>query len=506
LTQSDPFIFGSPLFHKNLRTSLTISTKHLPFEARLQYLISTYFVTVWLLQKGYLRRLGLLLHGITASILPPQSIAINMSSQVPLKLLGISPSRWTRSNLRIMLDRYGQTYQQEASRNELIHTLGILAVERGLDRDDRLALFGAKGALINGTALPPLKPLVHQSYNAEGAQPEAVVTGAKRSAPHQPTTESRAEKRRHLATQTAATYNTVSNEPSTSAQKPARAFDSAIKPSTETQATVPAALSVQYCAVCFESITTDDKPHRTVTSTCQHEIDTCHQCLATSISTQLSDKMWDQIGCPSCGERLTSDDVQVWAAKQTRERYFTYPVQCQRQLLTATFRYNDLALEAYLTSSPQFQRCRHPGCESGGFYDSCPDDRIVCESCAGLTCIQCDIVWDTSHSCVDVATRRAEDVVHTRQEAQTSEYLSKETRDCNNCGSHHEKIGGCDHMKCRSYALSAIRSSNLLLGPKCEYEYCWVCLADWKAIKQYGNAHHLPDCRYNTANLRGNEI
>ncbi len=430
----------------------------------------------------------------------------DQTAHVPSKLLGINSTSWNRSNLRIMLDRYGQTYQQKASRNELVHTLGILAGERGLDRVDRLALFGAKGALINGTALPPLKPLVHQSYDVEGAQPEAVVTGAKRSAPHQPATEKREEKRRHLATQPAAIYNTVPNEPSTSAQNPARAFDSAIKPSTQTQATVPAAGSVQDCAVCFESITTEDKPHRTVTSTCQHEIDTCHQCLTTSISTQLSDKMWDQIDCPSCGERLTSDDVQVWADKQTCERYFTYPVRCQRQPLTATFRYNDLALEAYLTSSPQFQRCRHPGCESGGFYDSCPNDRIVCESCAGLTCIQCDIVWHTRHSCVDVATLRAEDEVHTRQEAQSLEYLCKKTKNCPNCGCHHEKIGGCDHMKCRSYALSAIRSSNLLLGPKCDYEYCWVCLADWKAIKQYGNAHHLPDCRYNTANLRGNEI
>lgn len=114
------------------------------------------------------------------------------------------------------------------------------------------------------------------------------------------------------------------------------------------------------------------------------------------------------------------------------------------------FRYNNLAFEAYLASSQQFQHCRHPGCDSGGSYDPNQTQWTLCEVYAGRTCVQCDLIWDDGHSCVDVAARRAANEVRSGQEAATLEYLSKETKDCPKCGYHTEKSGGCDHMRCES--------------------------------------------------------
>lgn len=31
---------------------------------------------------------------------------------------------------------------------------------------------------------------------------------------------------------------------------------------------------------------------------------------------------------------------------------------------------------------------------------------------------------------------------------------------------------------------------------KCKYEFCWVCLASYSAIRKKGNRQHKPDCFY----------
>ena len=37
--------------------------------------------------------------------------------------------------------------------------------------------------------------------------------------------------------------------------------------------------------------------------------------------------------------------------------------------------------------------------------------------------------------------------------------------------------------------------------PGCGHEFCWVCLADYRAILRRGNDRHAPACRYHTDNL-----
>lgn len=50
-------------------------------------------------------------------------------------------------------------------------------------------------------------------------------------------------------------------------------------------------------------------------------------------------------------------------------------------------------------------------------------------------------------------------------DSETANYISAHTKDCPKCHICIEKNGGCNHMQC--YA--------------CKYDFCWMCLGDWKS-------------------------
>lgn len=51
------------------------------------------------------------------------------------------------------------------------------------------------------------------------------------------------------------------------------------------------------------------------------------------------------------------------------------------------------------------------------------------------------------------------------KDAETGNWLAKNTKDCPKCGTLIEKNGGCNHMTCRVVS--------------CRHEFCWVCLGPW---------------------------
>ena len=76
----------------------------------------------------------------------------------------------------------------------------------------------------------------------------------------------------------------------------------------------------QLCKVCLESFEMEQFPGRKLTLACNHEATVCQSCLATSISIQLSSKMWDQINCPDCGAGLEHQDIKEFADEETFQR------------------------------------------------------------------------------------------------------------------------------------------------------------------------------------------
>lgn len=50
-------------------------------------------------------------------------------------------------------------------------------------------------------------------------------------------------------------------------------------------------------------------------------------------------------------------------------------------------------------------------------------------------------------------------------DSETANYISAHTKDCPKCHICIEKNGGCNHMQCYT----------------CKYDFCWMCLCDWKS-------------------------
>ena len=74
------------------------------------------------------------------------------------------------------------------------------------------------------------------------------------------------------------------------------------------------------CNVCCESQSSTLFPSRSPTSTCKHSLEVCCLCLKKSIAEQMDQRMWDQIDCPMCPERMGFFDVKEFADTVTFEK------------------------------------------------------------------------------------------------------------------------------------------------------------------------------------------
>ena len=75
------------------------------------------------------------------------------------------------------------------------------------------------------------------------------------------------------------------------------------------------------CQICYETPPGPSFPQRAPSSKCEHDANVCLACLASSITQQMDQKIWDQIACPVCPERLGFFDVKEFADIATFEKY-----------------------------------------------------------------------------------------------------------------------------------------------------------------------------------------
>lgn len=74
------------------------------------------------------------------------------------------------------------------------------------------------------------------------------------------------------------------------------------------------------CIICTEEFTSELPPPPWITLTCLHQPSVCTPCMQRSISSDLQNKLWNQIKCPECDSSLIYEDIQRLADAETFAR------------------------------------------------------------------------------------------------------------------------------------------------------------------------------------------
>ena len=68
------------------------------------------------------------------------------------------------------------------------------------------------------------------------------------------------------------------------------------------------------CGVCWDQVAVDEIIQGKLVDECEHEADICRNCIIQSITAQLDYRLWNQITCPLCPAKLSSDVVEKYAS------------------------------------------------------------------------------------------------------------------------------------------------------------------------------------------------
>lgn len=158
------------------------------------------------------------------------------------------------------------------------------------------------------------------------------------------------------------------------------------------QRTPPEVLSGSLeCAVCTDTKPVTDFPRAAITKTCAHAPTTCTACVAASIRSDLSTKLWSEVRCPECRAPLDYDDVQRYADADSRERY------------------QALSLRHLLSEEDNFVWCAAAGCGYGQVHvGGAASPIVVCARCGARSCFAHRVAWHGSMGCDEYDALRAD--------------------------------------------------------------------------------------------------
>ncbi|GAA6039888.1 hypothetical protein JCM8097_006784 [Rhodosporidiobolus ruineniae] len=198
------------------------------------------------------------------------------------------------------------------------------------------------------------------------------------------------------------------------------------------------------CEVCYD----DSATKETLALSCDHRF--CKDCYAQYITSKVQDEGESRrIQCmgKDCNVIVDERTVELLVPPDVLSRY--------RTLLNRT----------YVDDSPSLAWCPAPNCEYA-IRCSVPArsldvtiPTVVC-ACGHVFCFGCGLDGD-HRPCVCPITRRW--MKKCKDDSETSNWISANTKECTKCHSTIEKNGGCNHMTCK----------------KCKWEFCWVCMGPW---------------------------
>ncbi len=222
----------------------------------------------------------------------------------------------------------------------------------------------------------------------------------------------------------------------------------------------------QTCQVCY-----DEKSSRHFRSISNHKChqlnrSICDECIYQHIQQAFQNILTDDVRCPEldCGIKYEYDTVKNILHSNDNIKLFN--------------RYDQFLVRLHLEQMDEFIWCSNPKCAMGQLNDGGDSNNIVtCIRCRQKTCFTHKIAWHQGLTCEEY------DLTIDNNLQSSLQWITQNTKECPNCHFRIEKNDGCDHMTCI----------------KCQYEFCWSCLADFNHIRQDGNHRHDPNCKHYAA-------
>lgn len=121
-------------------------------------------------------------------------------------------------------------------------------------------------------------------------------------------------------------------------------------------------------------------------------------------------------------------------------------------------RYDNYYVRNFIEQSKHMKYCPAARCDRVAVGSGVVTIRCVC---ANPFCFRCGEEAHEPCSCAQLA----EWTQKCQNESETANWILANTRKCPKCSTRIEKNQGCNHMTCS----------------RCRYEFCWICMGDWKA-------------------------
>ncbi|KAJ8319887.1 hypothetical protein KUTeg_001474 [Tegillarca granosa] len=220
------------------------------------------------------------------------------------------------------------------------------------------------------------------------------------------------------------------------------------------------------CDICTHSFALQEEP---VHMSCKHQF--CRMCWKEYLNLKIQEGDAHHITCPgfNCSRLVPVDVIENIVSMEMARRYLQFDIK------------------AFVESNPNIKWCPFPGCgravklpeidnSNQAAVKKLPSDTSRAVDCGNghYFCWDCIGEAHEPSSCENwkrwhqkIAEVKPEELHGTDSDTESAAnclWLVTNSKACPNCKSPIQKNEGCNHMKCS----------------KCKYDFCWVCLDQWK--------------------------
>ena len=183
----------------------------------------------------------------------------------------------------------------------------------------------------------------------------------------------------------------------------------------------------------------------------------CRVCITASLASAIDLRGADRVGClhENCDRIWDVEYVQLYLSKDDFGRF------------------SDQLFHTFVATHKAIAHCPRPECGGSGIIDAQRTGypQLECGECKARFCVLCSVVWHTDMTCQQF--RNQNGIADVGEKALLTSLATESARRCSHCQLAVLKIGGCDHMYCKSTLLRYPPFTHSPLGPHCHQQFNW---------------------------------